>query len=354
MSDSRGHHSLMLDSDELNRTLPDLFEAQVERGPDDIAVVCRGESVSYAELNARANRVARFLISRGAGPEGIVAVSLPRSVDWVAAVLGIWKAGAAYLPVDPEYPADRVAYMLEDSAPVLTLVAVPEEELASLPKQNVSDGERVAPLDVRHPAYVIYTSGSTGRPKGVVVAQRAAVNMAAVHIEHLEIGAGARVLQAVSPNFDPSLGDLLMTLLSGGTLVLPRGQVVGDELAALLESAAITHVMLPAPVLATVPLAEGGLPSLECVVTGGEACSPELVARWSAGRRLVNAYGPTEAAVASTLSGALVPDGGAAPIGAPVANTRAYVLDSSLRPVGPGVAGDLYLAGVQLARGYLR
>ncbi|WSR13799.1 amino acid adenylation domain-containing protein [Streptomyces sp. NBC_01207] len=345
MSDARGHQ---------HRTLPELFEAQVERGPDNTAVLCRGEAVSYAELNARANQVARFLLSREVGPESLVALSLPRSVDWVVAVLGVWKAGAAYLPVDPGYPADRVAYMLEDSAPALTLSsAVPEEELAALPLQNVGDGERTAPLDGHHPAYVIYTSGSTGRPKGVVVPQRGAVNMAAVHIAHLGVGAGSRVLQAVSPNFDPSLGDLLMTLLSGGTLVLPRGQVVGDELAALLESEAITHVMLPAPVLATVPLAEGGLPLLECVVTGGEACSPELVARWSAGRRLINAYGPTEAAVASTLSSALVPDGEAAPIGAPVSNTRAYVLDSVLRPVAPGVAGDLYLAGVQLARGYL-
>ncbi|WP_411107400.1 amino acid adenylation domain-containing protein, partial [Streptomyces sp. cmx-4-9] len=354
MSDSRGRNSLMPDPDALHHTLPDLFEAQVQRGPDLTAVACRGETLSYAELNARANQVARFLIDRGVGPEGLVALSLPRSPDWVAAVLGIWKAGAAYLPVDPQYPADRVAYMLEDSAPALTLTApVPEAELAALSRENVGDGERVAALDAAHPAYVIYTSGSTGRPKGVVVPQRGAANMAAVHRAHLGVGAGARVLQAVSPNFDPSVADLLMTLLSGGTLVLPRGQVVGDELAALLESEAITHVMLPAPVLATVPLTAGGLPLLECVVTGGEACSPELVARWAPGRRLVNAYGPTEAAVASTLSGALSAGTGTVPIGRPVWNTRAYVLDGALRPVDAGVAGDLYVAGVQLARGYL-
>ncbi|MEU9379302.1 amino acid adenylation domain-containing protein [Streptomyces sp. NPDC048255] len=335
------------------QTLPQLFEAQAARTPDAVAVIQGDEQLSYAELNARANRMARYLIGHGVGPEQLVALSLPRSVDWITAVLGAWKAGAAYLPVDRQYPADRVAYMMEDSAPALTLSApVPEGELAAFTTGNVTDGERVAPLDVGHPAYVIYTSGSTGRPKGVVMPHRSAASMAATHIDTLGVGPRSRVFQAVSTNFDPSVGDVLMALLSGAALVLPPGQLVGDELAAALEEQAATHVMMSASVLATLPAV--GLPLLETVVTGGEVCPPEVIARWDAGRRLINAYGPTEAAVVSTFSAPLTADGGVPPIGAPVANTRAYVLDSALRPVAPGVPGDLYLAGGQLARGYLR
>ncbi|MFF4393733.1 amino acid adenylation domain-containing protein [Streptomyces sp. NPDC001552] len=334
-------------------TLPQLFEAQVARTPDAVAVVQDDDRLSYAELNARANRMARYLIGHGVGPERLVALSLPRSVDWITAVLGVWKAGAAYLPVDPQYPADRVAHMLEDSAPALTLSApVPEGELAAFAAGNVTDGERVASLDGNHPAYVIYTSGSTGRPKGVVMVHRSAASMAATHIDTLGVGPHSRVFQAVSTNFDPSVGDVLMALLSGASLALPHGQLVGDELAAALEEQAATHVMMSASLLATLPAVS--LPRLETIVSGGEVCPPEVIARWSAGRRLINAYGPTEAAVVSTFSEPLTAGGGVPPIGGPVANTRAYVLDSALRPVAPGVAGDLYLAGGQLARGYLR
>ncbi|WP_411107760.1 amino acid adenylation domain-containing protein [Streptomyces sp. cmx-4-9] len=333
-------------------TLAQLFEAQAARTPEAVAVVQGEERLSYAELNARANRLARHLIGQGVGPEQRVALSLPRSPDWITAVLGVWKAGAAYVPVDRQYPADRVAYMLEDAAPALTLSApVPEADLAAFTAGNVTDAERTAPLDAGHPAYVIYTSGSTGRPKGVVMPHAGAAGMAAAHIDTLGVGPRSRVFQAVSTNFDPSVGDVLMALLSGAALVLPVGQLVGEDLAAALEEQAATHVMLSASVLATLPAAR--LPLLETVVTGGEVCPPEVIARWSAGRRLVNAYGPTEAAVVSTFSAPLTADGGVPPIGGPAANTRAYVLDPALRPVAPGVPGDLYLAGGQLARGYL-
>ncbi|WP_432587792.1 amino acid adenylation domain-containing protein [Streptomyces sp. HD1123-B1] len=354
-------------------TFPELFAAQTARTPGRTAVVAVAGSLTYAELNARANRWARLLIERGAGPEDPVAVAVPRSLDWLAVTLGVLKAGAAYLPVDPGYPDERIAFIARDARPalVLTTAAGAERigaatgaeplvvdadrtlaELAAAADGDPADTDRVRPLDVAHPAYIIYTSGSTGRPKGVVVPHTGIASMAGAHRETFGLDADSRVLQAVSPSFDVSLADLAMTLLSGAALVLPdgHGAPVGAELAALLRDRDITHFQLTAGALATVP--DTDLPALRTVAVGGEPCAPDQVARWSAGRRMVNAYGPSEATVAATLSRPLA---GAvrAPIGRPVWNTRVYVLDDRLAPVPAGVAGELYIAGAGLARGYL-
>ncbi|WP_308427523.1 amino acid adenylation domain-containing protein, partial [Streptomyces atratus] len=288
----------------------------------------------------------------------------------IVAQLAVAKAGAAYVPVDPEYPAERIAYMLADARPALLLTTMtvgerlPEADVARLlldeaatvaalatyPSSRPTDADRIRPLVPANPAYLIYTSGSTGRPKGVAVSHQGLPSMAAAHIGGLELTEDSRVLQVVSPNFDVSVADLVMTLLSGAALVLPAaGQTTGDELARVLQERAITHMMLPAAVLAT--LAERELPALRCVVAGGEACSAELVARWSAGRRMVNAYGPTETTVCATMSAPLI-GGVTPPIGRPIHNTQVYVLDAGLRPVPPGVPGELYIAGAGLARGY--
>ncbi|MGW1241725.1 non-ribosomal peptide synthase/polyketide synthase [Streptomyces bobili] len=349
----------LLDADERHRLLeqgngtardvaavpvPQAFEAQVAATPDAVALV-RGEvELTYRQLNARANRFAHSLIARGVGPEQTVAVALPRSVESVVAVLGVLKAGAAYLPVDPAYPQARIAYMLADARPVL-MVDDPAlvTEVSAWPETDP-----VVALDVRHPAYVIYTSGSTGRPKGVVVAHGGVASLVAGQIERFAIDPDSRVLQFASPSFDASVSEIYTALLRGAALVLPP---TPDPVAALTDQdLAVTHVTVPPSVLAAVP--EGSV-RVTTLVVAGEACPPELVDRWASGRRMVNAYGPTETTVCATMSDPLSPGAGVPPIGRPIADARVYVLDERLRPVPPGVAGELYVAGAGLARGYL-
>ncbi|MFE7594772.1 condensation domain-containing protein, partial [Kitasatospora sp. NPDC057512] len=325
-------------------SLPELFAARVAAAPDAVALVCGGVELTYRQLNAWANRFAHALIARGVGPERLVAVALPRSVESVVAVLGVLKAGAAYLPVDPAYPAERVAFMLADARPVLVvddpaLVA----EASGWPE---TDPEVV--LDVRHPAYVIYTSGSTGRPKGVVVSHGGVSGLAAAQVERLGVGPGSRVLQFASPSFDASFWDLCSALLSGAALVLASADAPLESLTD--GRLGVTHVTLPPSALAAV---DGADLRAGTLVVAGEACPPELVARWAPGRRMINAYGPTETTVCATMSDPLAPGSGVPPIGRAVAGFRVYVLDARLRLVPPGVAGELYVAGPGLARGYL-
>ncbi|WP_433893425.1 amino acid adenylation domain-containing protein [Streptomyces sp. CA-111067] len=351
-------------------TFAALLEAQAARTPGNTALVAGDSTVSYAELNARANRFARHLIGRGIGPEQTVALALPRSVDLITAMLGVLKAGAAFLPIAPDHPAERIAFMLGDARPALLLteagggfrpelpegtgqLVLDEALLAGLPGHDVSDAERTAALTADHPAYVIYTSGSTGTPKGVVVTHRGLAGFALTHSERLAIDETSRVFQWVAVNFDPSVGDVAMTLSAGAALVLSAGprQLVGEELSALVAESGSTHLSLSAAVLATLPDVETS--GLRTVLVGGEACPADIVARWAPGRRMINAYGPTEATVAATISDPLSPAPTAPPIGRPIRGTRVYVLDEALNPVPPGVPGELYIAGDSLARGYL-
>ncbi|HJD81847.1 MAG TPA: amino acid adenylation domain-containing protein [Kitasatospora aureofaciens] len=358
--------------------LPALFQAQAHRAPERPALrwfedgAVRAE-IGYGELNERANRLAHHLIALGAGPGRIVALALPRTVDAVVAVLAVLKTGAAYLPVDPAYPRERIAYLLEDSAPLAVLshgsVAgrLPEQQaapvllldhpataaaIAGAPAHDPEDAERIAPLGPDHPAYVIYTSGSTGRPKGVLVPHRAVAALAAEH-DRFGVGEGTRLLQFASFSFDAAAWELLTALLTGAVLVLAAeaDRAPGEPLAELVAKAGIEVVCLPPTVLAAWPV---GLPMPDglTLITAGEACPPELVERWSAGRRMLNAYGPTETTVCATVSeplaGAVKP-----PIGRPLAGARVYVLDEALRPTPPGVIGELYVAGAGVALGYL-
>ncbi|MGY1584971.1 non-ribosomal peptide synthetase, partial [Streptomyces sp. MN13] len=350
--------------------LPALFEAQAARTPEATALLHDGTALTYAELNARANRLARWLVARGVRPDTVVALALPRSADLVLAALAVVKAGAAYLNIDPGYPAERAAYMCADARPLGLLTSAgadantpgdlprwrldaPETaaELAALSPADLTDADRTAPLLVTHPAYVVYTSGSTGRPKGVLVTHQGLASLATAHQEALGVAEGARMLQFASLSFDASACELVTTLLAGATLVVPRpDQLIGDEVVRLMAETGVTHAMLPPAFVAT--LDPESVPTLRGLITGGEACAPELTARWSAGRIMLNAYGPTESTVCATLSGALT---GAvnAPIGRPIADTRAYVLGRGLQPVPVGVPGELYLAGNGVARGYL-
>ncbi|MBO4138578.1 amino acid adenylation domain-containing protein [Micromonospora tulbaghiae] len=352
------------------RTFPDLFAAQVAARPEAPALICDDDTMSYAELDAVADRLARLLIAHGVGPERTVALVLPRSPELVTAALAVSKAGGAWLPVDPDYPSDRIAFMLRDARPVLlatmTGIALPDTGVPHLrldeqstvtdwsaqPAGPLTDAERLAPLRTGHPAYVIYTSGSTGRPKGVVVTHAGLPSFTRAVVTGFDVDESSRVLQFSSPSFDASVLELCAAFGAGAALVVPSpGPLVGDDLATVLVDQRVTHALIPPAALAGLP--DVAPPVLRTLVVGGDACGEDLVARFAPGRRMVNAYGPTEITVAATLSAPLVPGAGAPPIGTPIAGARTYVLDRFLRPVPPGVAGELYVAGPGLARGYL-
>ncbi|MEU0088955.1 amino acid adenylation domain-containing protein, partial [Streptomyces sp. NPDC006274] len=329
-------------------TLAALFEAQVARTPDAVAVVSEEGELSFAELNERANRLAHRLIAEGVGPERVVALVLPRSVELAVTQLAVVKAGGAFLPVDPAYPQDRIAYMIEDAGPVLVISGSDELDVSGMPTANPS-----VEVPVSSAAYVIYTSGSTGRPKGVVVSHAGVGNLAAAQIERFAVDAGSRVLQFASPSFDASVSELCMAWLAGAAVVIAPAERLrpGVELAAVVAGFGVTHATIPPVALAA--MEPGRLESVRSLVVAGEAVPAEVVDRWSAGRRMVNAYGPTETTVCATMSRPLTAGSGVPSIGGPIANTRVFVLDAWLRPVPPGVVGELYVAGAGLARGYL-
>ncbi|MEW1626075.1 amino acid adenylation domain-containing protein [Streptomyces sp. NPDC089173] len=371
---------------ERTETFPELFEEQVRASPDAVAVYDNELALTYGDLDVQANRLARALVGRGIGPERVVAVAMPKSARSVLAVLAVLKAGAAYLPLDLGYPPDRLRYLIGDARPDLVLTtgegaAVMAEagakevlcldgpgpdaensselldadaELTSgLSGGTLTDADRIAPLRPANAAYLIYTSGSTGRPKGVLVSHRGIAALVAQQQDGLALRARERVLLFASPSFDASVWELATALLTGASAVTADADELlpGPALARTVARHGVTALLLPPSSLAVLP--EDALPDGVTLVVGGEACPPDLVARWSAGRRMVNAYGPTEATVMATmsrpLSGRTAP-----PMGGPVAGARVHVLDASLRPVPVGAAGELYLAGHGLARGYLR
>ncbi|GAA4703571.1 hypothetical protein GCM10023263_46960 [Phytohabitans rumicis] len=318
--------------------LPELFAAQVSRSPDAVAVECGDRSLTYAQLDAASNRLARWLVEAGVGPERVVALVLPRSVEFAVGMLAVAKAGGAYLPVDPRYPAERIAFLCRDAGAGVVLRA--GDVYPGGPAEPVP----AARWDPRHPAYVIYTSGSSGVPKGVVVPQGGVPVMVAAQVRRLGLGPGSRVLWFSAPTFDASVWELWGALLSGATVVVAGDDPVG-ELAARDD---LTHATVPPGVLASVP-ASVPVPTL---VSAGEALPERVAAAWSVGRRLLNAYGPTEVTVCATVSELLDGSHGVT-IGRPIEGTRVWVLDGWLRAVPPGVAGELYVSGAGLARGYL-
>ena len=359
------------------RAVPDttfvgLFESQVQKTPHTTAVIFGEQTIDYTELNQRANRLAALLIDRGMGPEHIVALALPRSPEIVVALISVMKAGAAYLPLDPNYPAGRLRFMLEDAHPEYVLcsaeiapklphgpwhfIVIDDQdvmsELAKFSVSNPSDDSQTQPLRPQNPAYVIYTSGSTGTPKGVVVTHTGISSIAGKRVESLNLTSASRVLQFASFSFDVSVVELIMAFTTGAALVLLRDdQRSGTPLRDAIIKHTITHASLPPVVLPTLE-ESGELPPLENLVVGSESCSGDLIGRWSAGRKLIHAYGPTETTVVSTMSAPLSGNQ-PPPIGNPIWNTRVYVLDGRLQPVPAGVPGELYIAGFGVARGYL-
>ncbi|WP_197357927.1 non-ribosomal peptide synthetase, partial [Ralstonia pseudosolanacearum] len=342
-------------------TIHSLFEAQVRRTPEAIAVEHEGRQVSYAELNARANRVAHALIGLGVGPDARVGLCAERSVELVVGLLGILKAGGGYVPLDPSYPQDRLAYMLEDSAPVAVLAqSNTREQLGALsvpvldldgPLEEAEHDPQVTGLEPHHLAYVIYTSGSTGRPKGVVVEHRNTVNFLAWAARAFPPASLARALFSTSLNFDLSVFECFAPLTTGG-----RIDIVVNVLA-LGDGTHDVRLINTVPSALSALLESSGLdPAVEVVNVAGEALKRELVERLFAqtqARRLYNLYGPSETTTYSSWVCMDRQTGFQAHIGRPIANTQIYVLDAYRQPVPLGVTGEIYIGGAGVARGYL-
>ncbi|MFD4511747.1 amino acid adenylation domain-containing protein, partial [Streptomyces sp. NPDC058457] len=345
-------------------TVLERFRWWVVGAPDAVALRSGGRLLSYAEVDAWSDALARGLVARGVGRESRVGLCLPRGVEMVVAQLAVWKAGGAYVPLDPEYPADRLAFMVADSGMRVVLVSegtaglLPEGvDAVGLGQLGIRWGEPVhAAVDAGGLAYVIYTSGSTGRPKGVAVAHGSVANLASAMGPVLGAGPGVTSLQFASFSFDAAVLDVAVTLAAGGTLAIASAAERLDAvaLAAMVESSGVgTASVVPSLLSALEP---GAVPGIANWVLGAERLEAGLAAKWRAAARLWNTYGPTEATVITTavlLEEGITDEDAPPAIGRPLSNVRTYVLDAFLRPVPVGVTGELYVAGAGVARGYI-
>ncbi|MAU84043.1 MAG: hypothetical protein CME34_19665 [Gordonia sp.] len=345
-------------------TLVDFFTKNALTHPDHVAVVANELSWSYRRLDEESNRLARRLISYGAGPGIFVGLCLPRSAEQIMATLAVLKTGAAYLPIDPAYPADRIQFMIRDARPGIVLthrnggpidvdetVLSVDDDLTCYSAGALTDTDLRRPLHGADAAYVIYTSGSTGVPKGVVVTHAGIANLVTSQRDRLRLHSESRVARFASPSFDASVWELVMAFCAAGcTLVVPDAdELSGSGLSEFAHRNRITHLTIPPSVLASLP--DGGVPAGAVIVTAGEDLSTALAARWAKDRLMINAYGPSESTICVSMSAAL--NGDERPlIGHAIEGSDTYVLDSALQPVPQGVTGELYVGGVQLARGY--
>ncbi|AOM39409.1 non-ribosomal peptide synthetase [Xenorhabdus hominickii] len=342
-----------------------LIERQVQRVPNAVAVEFGQQSLTYAELNQRANQLAHFLIQQGVGPEICVGLSVERSLELVVCFLAILKAGGVYVPIDPDYPLERSRYVIENAGLHLLVTQdkfiaryqdcdVPRFSLERLMPQlaGVSVENPKINIQAENTAYIIYTSGSTGKPKGVPIRHRGACNLAESAVEFLALPAESRVLQFASFSFDTSIWEILMALCSGSALLMaPRLAVMpGPDLLEQLITRRVTHVTLPASALAALPDAD--LPDLQVMIVAGEACGVDLLRKWGKNRRFINSYGPTEATVGTTHA-ELTVDDSHIHIGRPIPNSQIWILDEYGAPLPIGVAGELCIGGVGVATGYL-
>ncbi|NJR39397.1 MAG: amino acid adenylation domain-containing protein [Leptolyngbyaceae cyanobacterium CSU_1_4] len=339
-----------------------IFEAQVQHHPEAIAIISEQGSLTYGELNRQANELAGILAQRGVRADTLVGLCVDRSADMVVGILGILKAGGAYVPLDPNYPSDRLHFMLTDTQVSILLtqswlvksLPVSQAKIFCLDQPlptNLEPSEIVSPTP-DHLAYVIYTSGSTGMPKGVLLQHKGLCNVVEAQQHLFNLSSHSRILQFSSLGFDASIFEIALAFGSGGTLYIPpkSAQLPGMALVQFLEKNAMTHALITPAVLAVLPPAD--LPALQVLITGGEACSSQVLDRWALNRRFFNAYGPTETTIWATVA-KLDPGDRPLKIGRPILNTQAYILDTHLNPVPIGIPGELYIGGAGLARGYL-
>ena len=358
----------------LLETLPELFEQQVNMTPNSVAVISGNSAFTYGQLNAKANGLAHYLAKLGVGPENTVGIAMERSPDLLIALLAVLKAGAAYMPLDPGYPPERLRFMIEDAAPacILTTGAIAPrltagtqfvrlddsmviQSLGDQSQSNLSHNDRTTKLNVQHPAYVIYTSGSTGKPKGVVITHHSAAALVRWAQDVFSREELARVLASTSVCFDLSIFEMFTPWSVGGSVILVKNAMALQEVHDPLDITLINTV----PSAMTELLSSGSVPaSVRVINLAGEALHPSLVQQIygkTNANRVFNLYGPTETTTYSTYA-SLQPAnfGRTVPIGKPIANTRVYVLDARQRPVPTGVPGELYIGGAGLARGYLK
>ena len=359
--DGWGNRAVLTEPAPTPVSIPALFAAQVTRTPDAVAVTFEGLSMTYRELDEAANRLAHLLAGHGAGPGDVVALLFERSAQAVVAILAVLKTGGTYLPIDPHHPDAAIASILEDAAPIAAITTAGFRSRLGKQDLLVVDVDDPA-VDTRpstglpHPvagniAYLIYTSGTTGTPKGVAVTHSGIADLVASHAERLAITSGSRILQFAPLIFDMSVGNLWWALLTGAAAVIPNDDqaLPGKELTDLIAQQHVSHAKFTPSTLAALPADRlRGL----TLITGGEACTQELVDRYAAVATLVNEYGPTETTVDVTIGRPLKAGSGVPAIGAPVSGTALFVLDGWLRPVPAGVAGELYVAGRLVGCGY--
>ena len=349
-----------------DQTLVELFEQQVAKNPDNLALVFESQSLTYQQLNQKANQLAHYLIQNyQIKPDTLIGICVERSLEMIIGVLGILKAGGAYVPIDPNYPKERIEFMLEDSGISVLLTQsflldqVPgnklKHELIYLDKETFAQELIDNPNSQSTPdnlAYIIYTSGSTGQPKGVMIEHRAIVNLSLAWAETFQVQRDSRWLQFGSFSFDLSIGEIATALSAGACLYLAKKETLlpSQTLVDLLRDRKISHLTLSPSALSVLPQAL--LPDLQAVIVGGEVCTAELVTQWGTKRRFFNCYGPTESTVIASIS-SCEPNGKKPSIGQPLSNIRIYILDAHNQPLPPNIPGELCIAGVGLARGYL-
>lgn len=353
------------DESTLNSLITDVISAQAKSNPDLPAVEYENQQLSYNELDTQSNQFARYLISQnGAREEDRIGIFLSPSLDLPLAMLSVLKSSAAFVPLDPNYPADRLAYMIVDAN--LSIILTTSDLLNNLPPTECT----ILQIDKLRPeiekcssetidialkpsslAYVIYTSGSTGRPKGVMIEHKGIANMAIVEAHSYRVNSSDRVMQFASANFDGSICDIFMTLAVGGALCLINGEQrnAGQALNALLNKKKINIVILTPSVLSATPSTD--LPELRTVGSAGESCTPEIIQKWGNGRHFVNAFGPTENTVVATAA-EKEDCHPSITIGKPLPNVRVYTIDEDNKQVGIGQVGEIAMAGIQVARGY--